>query len=287
MSKSNYITYLLIVFVGVFLTMNASEFAPSSFDWTFLIIFVLYLIISTILQILIVQAFVDKNRVVISSRLRMNDAYEKLEINHKWEEYRSLYLVRSQTISLFEAYGYYAYIDESRNYKRDNVKLSVEQFRDLFLIKNLKEQLKSEKIKLKFRRKILKLQKLQDDTSGVDLARINYKRGNYIGSSYLNHYKTLFAIFAQIISLGIGIYSIFHFSFDINKSLVYKLSIILIIFIADIYLTIINIRSEIKHWNDNANKICEKVDIIFSNKQDPFLRSFPYLYFHSKKRNNK
>lgn len=226
-------TYALIIILGLVIFTSFFKFEFGNFDWPFFIVMICYAIFSTITEIFITNSIVSGQASVISARALVHKSLQRIDDNNKWEQYKKE-LVESQIVSNFyEAYLLYYFQDKYLIYKRTNAKLSESEFKKYYLDKTLSSKISKEKLSMRKKHLIKKLTNSQDDSSYVDEVYTKYKKNSYLGKSSSTIIKEFLSIVLQLVGLGCSIYSCIHF--DTSNILSYKLILIVIVFLADVY----------------------------------------------------
>ena len=279
MIKKNMSIYFLIILVGIIILTSFVQFSFGSFDWPFFIIMMVYLVISSVLELFITSAVVSINSEVCSARIRRNEAYKKIEAEEKWDDYKKAY-IESHTITNFHrAYCCYAFTSDSYAFERKGAALSKADFKKAYLAKQLKEVTKGEKIGFIRKRKMFYYEKDQDDTSFIDKMHLKYLRGEFLGKSGKDYVKGIISALLELASIGTAVFSMIHFSFD--SALSYKLLILIAIFAGDVFLTISNIKADIKYEIDIADNAEDVAKMLINNEKSGIENTLAYHEFHS------
>ena len=282
MEKKTNSTYLLILIIGFVFISSFFELKVGEFDWKYFLIVMLYIIVSTVCQYFIVEAFTNRDKTVISSRLLLNDTFDEFEVKNLWDKYKELSLNDQKILHFYRAFCIYRFKDGSLAEKRKGSVLLKENFKEAFLEKRLLPLLKMERMSFGKRRKIIKLQNEQDDISYIDEQRLKFKRGYYLGKKSSTYFVALVSFIVQFTSLVLAIFSIFKFSIQLDVFLISKLSIVGLLLIADIYATCTSIRREIKFWNEYSSDIKTILRILEGKEQNEIEKSLAYHVFYNK-----
>ncbi len=279
MVKKNMSIYFLIILIGIIILTSFVQFSFGSFDWPFFIIMMAYLVISSVLEYFITSAVVSINSEVCSARIRRNEAYKKIDAAEKWDDYKKAYIKDHVIANFRRAYCCYAFTSDSYAFERKAVALSKADFKKAYLAKQLKDATKGEKISFIRKRKMLYYERDQDDASFIDKMHLKYLRSEFLGKSGKDYVKGIISTLSELVSTGIAVFSMVHFSFD--SALSYKLLILIAIFAGDVFLTISNIKTDIKYEIDLADNAEDIAKMLINNEKSGIENTLAYHEFHN------
>ena len=279
MVKKNMSIYFLIILVGIVILTSFVQFSFGSFDWPFFIIMMAYLVISSVLEYFITSALVSINSEVCSARIRRNEAYKKIDAEEKWDDYKKAYIEDHVITNFRRAYCCYAFTSDSYAFERKAVALSKADFKKAYLAKRLNDATKGEKISFIRKRKMLYYEKEQDDASFIDKIHLKYLRSEFLGKSAKDYVIGIISALSELVSTGTAVLSMVHFSFDSAFS--YKLLILIAIFAGDVFLTISNIKTDIKYEIDIADNAEDVAKMLINNEKSGIENTLAYHEFHS------
>lgn len=271
--------YFLIILVGIIVLTSFLQFVFGPFDWPFFVVMMLYTILSTVLEYFITNGFVSLNSEVCSARIRKNNAYTQMEKAQVWDKYKEVF-IRDHTINNFHrAYCCYAFTSDTYSFERKDIKLTKTQFKQAYLSKNLKQATKGEKINIIRKRKMLYYEKDQDDTSFIDRMHLKFLRGEHLGKAPKEYAKTIVSLSLEVASFALAIVSMVHFSFNVTLS--YKLLILIAFFAGDVFLTISNIRADIRYEIDIADNAENVAKMLINNESSGIEHTLAYHDFNN------
>lgn len=271
--------YTLIILFGLIIFTSFFKFEFGNFDWPFFIIMICYGVFSSIVEIFVTNSIVSGQSKVISARASVHKSLQRIDERNKWDQYKKE-LVESQVVSNFyEAYLLYYYIDKNLIYKRANAKLSEKDFKSHYLDKTLVSYIKNEKFSLRKKHLIRKLTESQDDSSYVDKVYVRYKKNHFLGKSSSKILAELVSIIIQLVGLALSIYSCVRF--DTSKLLTFKLVIIAIFFVADIYFVYKQCKISISYEIEMADIYSNISQILLGEKESDNKNRMAYYLFDS------
>lgn len=272
--------WLLVICLGLSFVSSFGNFKFTEFDWKYLIVVFVYIVSSEIIFEFIDKIFVSTNVNVVEARKIKYKCYEIIDNNNAWEKLSLLCLYEEIIVSCINAYNIFQKrIAKNNKNCRDN-DLAFAMFRNKFIRKELDARyLKNNKIGLKERIKILRLQKKQNKESYWENEYLKYKTGGLVPSSLNKYLYNTASILLSIIPLCVTI--IVTINIVPTETFAFRLVFLGIIFMADTVSLIMRIKADVKYEVKSIkyyNRIIN--DYVYTSNYS-FLNSIAYFRFYS------
>lgn len=276
--------WALVVCLGFSIITSFGSLKFIEFDWKYMIVVIIYFVFSEIIFNVIGNIFVNMNGNVIEARKIKFKCYEIIDNNNCWEKLSLISLYEKIIISCIKAY----YIFRGQ-FKRTNTNIIQENddsdfvsFRNKFIRKELSgEYLRSNRISLIKRIKILRLQKNQDNESCWENEYLRFKTGGLIPSSLSKYLYNTVSIILSIVPLCITI--VVTINIVPSETFAFRLALLGIIFIADLVSMIVRIKIDIKQEVKSIGSYNKTINDYVYNDNFSFLNTITYFRFYGYK----